>query len=182
MNIDDFYLQLKKMNYNLMFNRNNFNIYESNQKVFLLSGVLNLKKDILVKHLSDSKSIVDKHKSILNIHDFDKHLRYIRTELFSEYIDYPYLDRLEEWCLHDNNKKTIVYSKLKEVPLEIKEKQTLEFVDYIEHGCFLTVLEEINLDSTKIDIFAVDIMINPILMPAMMKNFISIITELNNLK
>lgn len=181
MEIEDFYKQLIKMNYNLMFNRNNFNIYESNQKVFLMSGVLNLNKNDLIKHLTDSKSIIEKHKSILSIDDFNKNLRYIKTELQSDYIDYPVLDRLEEWYLHNNSKKSFIYCLLKDIPIEIKDRQTLEFVDYIEHGCFLTVLEEINLESTKIDIFSVDLKLNPILMPAMMKNFVSIITELDNL-
>tara|TARA_B100001093_G_C26590776_1_gene911379 strand:- start:7 stop:555 length:549 start_codon:yes stop_codon:yes gene_type:complete len=181
MKIEDFYKQLLKMNYNLMFNRNNFNIYESNQKVFLISGVLNLNKNKLIKHLTDSKSIVEKHRSILNINDFSKNLRYIKTELFSEYIDYPILDRLEEWYLYNNSKKSFIYCLLKEVPIEIKDKQILEFVEYIEHGCFLIVLEDINLESTRMDIFAVDLKLNPILIPAMMKNYVSLIVELDNI-
>ena len=179
MNIDDFYKELIRNKFDLMFNRNNFNIYQSNN-IYLISGLISVKSNILIKHLLDDKSLLDKHESILDIENLSDNCRYMKVKLKSDYIDYPRIDRVEEWTHIKSNNKEYIYSLIKNIPEKIKEKQCLEYVNYIESGFILTVIQEIN-NSSKIEIIIVDLELNPILIPALMKNMTNILNELEKI-
>ena len=181
MEIENYYNNIKKLDYNLMFNRNNFNIYENNQNIFLLSGILDVNKDKLIKHLLDNKQLLEIHSSILEIKEYANNLRYMKIKLNSKYIDYPLIDRIEFYTTYKNKNMDFVYSLIKDIPFDIKEKQCLEFVRYIEKGCILTTLKEININSTKIEIFIAGTDIDPILKPAIMKNFVTLLNELRHI-
>lgn len=179
MNIDDFYKKLLILNYELLFNRNNFNIYQANNN-FLISGLINIKKDKLINHLRNNKSLLDNHKSILYIENLGKKTRYFKMKLLSDYIDYPLIDFIEECSMCTDKSKTFIYSFLKEIPCKMKDKQCLDYVTYLESGYFLIVIEEIN-DQSKIEIFISTDNFDPILLPALMKNFTTILIELKNI-
>lgn len=179
MNIDRFYNNLLKLDYILMFNRNNFNIYQAENN-YLISGIIKINKDKLVNHLLNNDSLLNTHSSILKIINFPNNNRFIKTKLKSDYIDYPVIDRFEEWKIYKIKNKTLIYSKLKYIPENIKEKQCLDYVTYLESGYFLTVIEEIN-NKSKVDIFVYFDDLNPILIPALMKNITIILKELKNI-
>jgi hypothetical protein len=179
MNIDEFYKKLLILKYELLFNRNNFNIYQDNNN-FLISGLIDIKKNKLIDHLKKNKSLLENHKAILYIENLDKKTRYFKIKLLSDYIDYPLIDFIEECNICSDKNKTFIYSFLKEIPYNIKEKQCLEYVSYLESGYFLIVIEEIN-DQSKIEIFISTDNFNPILLPALMKNFTIILIELKNI-
>lgn len=181
MNVDELYKKLLKMDYSLLFNRNNFNIYQADDNNFLISGIIKIKKDILIDHLKNNKSLISNHKSILTIKNINKNNRYFKIKLLSDYIDYPVIDFLEECNIYNNlKKKTFIYSFLKEIPLDIKDKQCLDYVKYLEFGYLLLVIKEINQHS-KIEIFIYTDNFDPILLPALMKNFTTILMELKNI-
>ena len=174
MKIEDIYQELKKKDYNLLFNRNNLNIYQSGN-CFLIYGNININKNKLLDKLLNPKL-----DSIIKIEEISKNINYVKIKLNSQFIDYPIIDRIEEVTKYEINNKTFIYNKFKDVSVEIKDKQCLEFVEYIESGYFLINIEEINQKS-KIEIFIVDLDLKYELIIPFVKNFSLIINELKNI-
>lgn len=174
MKIEDLYQELKKKDYNLLFNRNNLNIYQSGN-CFLIYGNININKNKLLDKLLNPKL-----DSIINIEEISKNINYVKIKLNSQFIDYPIIDRIEEVTKYEINKQTLIYYKLKDISFEIKDKQCLEFVEYIESGYFLINIEEINQQS-RIEIFIVDLDLKSELIIPFVKNFSLIINELKNI-
>lgn len=176
MKIFEWYKNVKNKNYNILFNFDNFNIYKSDEDIYNIKGVINIDKKILVKHLINKEELLECHPSILKIKDIDNNLRYIKIKLYSEYIDYPLIDRLEKWEIFEKNNKIFLYSKLINIPEKIKKKQRNDYVLYMESGVMLIIFETIN-NSTKIDSYIINLNINPIIKPALIKNLLKIYNE-----
>ena len=180
MKIDDLYKYLNNLDYKLMYNRNNFNVYmNENNNIYYIDDLTNLNTNKLINHFKDNDQLIKTHKSILLIQNHHNDYKYIKLKTNTPYIDYPILDLFIHTKMIKYNKKYYLYSTLKNIPFKIKENQCLEFVTYIENGTILFVLDDfINL--TKIKIFLINFELNVNLTNIFIKNLVYFLKELKN--
>lgn len=179
MEFKKFIKDLNNLDYKILLDVNNFKIYESSDSndIFKLEGSINKSIDQIIEHLTDSKQLLETHSNFITIQNFSPNSRYMKIKLESEFIEYPYIDRVEEWKIVKDVQETFLYSYMKPIPIHIKKNQENDFTIYLEKGVIFSIFKAKENNETDLKIFISDLEINPLMKPALLKSFLKIYSE-----